>query len=86
MKEVIVSVQPFILNQQVYLFEGTNIVNHFEVPLKDLSEELVAFCYANDVMNVNLKGDAQFVAKVKQDAETKEMTQYSSHKLQINAI
>ena len=86
MKEVISSIQPFVLNQQVYIFEGTEIIDQFSARLMDLPENLIAYCYGNNITKISLKGDSHFVAKIKQDTEKREMTQYGESKLQINSI
>lgn len=86
MSEVVSVIQPFVLSQQVYVFEGQEIVRQFSTTLADMPQELIAFCHGNNIFDVSLRGDAQFVAKIKRDIESKEMAQYSVNQIRVNAV
>ena len=86
MKELIAMVQPFVFQQQVYVFEGDAILDQFETSMVEMPDALLDYCEKSRIVRVTLRGDSHFVAKIKQDIEKRELVQYGNNKLQINAL
>jgi hypothetical protein len=84
MKELIVTVKPFIFEQSVYLFEDGVLKMQVNAPMDDLAERTLAVAMFDEVETVVIKGNVDFSAKIKEEIRQKELAQYGMKKLTIH--
>jgi len=81
--EIVVTIQPFALQQDVYLFNGLELVNHVSTTLGDLTGTIISLSKESDAPYVLLKGEAHFAAKVKDEIEAQELTQFGLNSIVV---
>lgn len=75
MREMIIKIAPFVLNQTVYTIDkDTNEVTEDKVPQKDLAKFFSQ--HENDVDCIHIFGKEEFVRKIQEEC----MTKYSGNK------
>lgn len=83
MKSVISIIQPFDFKQKIYMFEDGDIILDVSVPMSDLPDRIVQICYQDEVIDVNLRGQIDYIAKLKEDIRAKELALYEKKNLEI---
>jgi len=83
MKSVISVIQPFDFKQKIYMFEDGDIILDVSVPMSDLPDRIVQICYQDEVIDVNLRGQIDYIAKLKEDIRAKELALYEKKNLEI---
>ena len=83
MKSVISVIQPFGFGQKIYMFEDGDIILDVSVPMSDLPDRIVQICYQDEVIDVNLRGQIDYIAKLKEDIRAKELALYEKKNLEI---
>ncbi|MDY0197662.1 MAG: hypothetical protein RBR68_07590 [Tenuifilaceae bacterium] len=83
MKSVISVIQPFDFGQKIYMFEDGDIILDVSVPMSDLPDRIVQICYQDEVIDVNLRGQIDYIAKLKEDIRAKELALYEKKNLEI---
>lgn len=83
MKSVISVIQPFDFGQKIYMFEDGDIILDVSVPMSDLPDRIVQICYQDEVIDVNLRGQIDYIAKLKEDIRARELALYEKKNLEI---
>jgi len=83
MKSVISVIQPFDFKQKIYMFEDGDVVLDVSVPMSDLPDRIVQICYQDGITDVNLRGQIDYVTKLKEDIRARELALYEKKNLEI---
>ena len=83
MKSVISVIQPFDFKQKIYMFEDGDIILDVSVPMSDLPERILQICYQDGITDVNLRGQVDYITKLKEDIRAKELALYEKKSLEI---
>lgn len=86
MKKIVMLVQPFVLNQTVYVYENNNKIDMFQVLNEDCAEELCKYSVANDVEEIDLTGAKKYAQGIQKAIEKEIATKYSYDKLTVKII
>jgi hypothetical protein len=83
MKSVISVIQPFDFKQKIYMFEDGDIILDVSVPMSDLPDRIVQICYQDEITDVNLRGQIDYITKLKEDIRARELALYEKKNLEI---
>lgn len=78
MKELIINITPFILTQNLFIFENGKLINAESFQLKDIAK--VVFSKDN-VEKVVLCGNRNYVEKFKKELQEEEIKKYNQNKI-----
>jgi hypothetical protein len=83
MKSVISVIQPFDFKQKIYMFEDGDIILDVSVPMSDLPDRIIQICYQDEITDVNLRGQIDYITKLKEDIRARELALYEKKNLEI---
>ena len=86
MKKIVSVIKPFIMNQNVFVYEDGNKVDVLSVPLNDIQDILVETATKYEVTDIELIGSKKYLNGIVNKIKETEMSQYNEHKLNINII
>ncbi len=86
MKKIVSVIKPFIVNQNVFVYEDGNKIDVLSVPLNDIQNILVNTATQYEVTDIELIGSKKYLNGIVNKIKETEMSQYNEHKLNINII
>lgn len=86
MKKIISVIKPFVVNQNVFVYEDGNKIDVLSVPLNDIQNILVNTATQYEVTDIELIGSKKYLNGIVNKIKETEMSQYNEHKLNINII
>ena len=86
MKKIVSVIKPFVINQNVFVYEDGNKVDVLSVPLNDIQNILVNTATQYEVTDIELIGSKKYLNGIVNKIKETEMSQYNEHKLNINII
>ena len=86
MKKIVSVIKPFVVNQNVFVYEDGNKIDVLSVPLNDIQNILVNTATQYEVTNIELIGSKKYLNGIVNKIKETEMSQYNEHKLNINII
>lgn len=86
MKKAFCYLQPFAAEQKIYVCEGKDIVAQYTVSIKGLPHTIRTMLELHDVQQLNLAGDKEYAAAIKNNLEEKNRAYYSAKHFTINII
>lgn len=86
MKKIVSVIKPFIINQNVFVYEDGNKIDVLSVPLNDIQNILVNTATQYEVTDIELIGSKKYLNGIVNKIKETEMSQYNEHKLNINII
>lgn len=86
MKKIVSVIKPFIMNQNVFVYEDGNKVDVLSVPLNDIQDILVETATKYEVTDIELIGSKKYLNGIVNKVRETEMSQYNEHKLNITII
>lgn len=86
MKKIISVIKPFVVNQNVFVYEDGNKIDVLSVPLNDIQNILVNAATQYEVTDIELIGSKKYLNGIVNKIKETEMSQYNEHKLNINII
>lgn len=86
MKKIVSVIKPFIVNQNVFVYEDGNKIDVVSVPLNDIQNILVNTATQYEVTNIELIGSKKYLNGIVNKIKETEISQYNEHKLNINII
>jgi hypothetical protein len=81
-KRIVVNLNLFIIQQSIYLPNGQICYGSFH----ELAEMIPALCYENEVYDVLVRGQNEYVKKLILDVEKQEISKYKDHKINIKGV
>lgn len=86
MKKIVSVIKPFVVNQNVFVYEDGNKIDVLSVPLNDIQDILVNTATQYEVTDIELIGSKKYLNGIVNKIKETEMSQYNEHKLNINII
>ena len=86
MKKIVSVIKPFIMNQNVFVYEDGNKVDVLSVPLNDIQDILVETATKYEVTDIELIGSKKYLNGIVNKVREIEMSQYNEHKLNITIV
>ncbi len=86
MKKIVSVIKPFIMNQNVFVYEDGNKVDVLSVPLNDIQDILVETATKYEVTDIELIGSKKYLNGIVNKVKETEMSQYNEHKLNITIV
>ena len=86
MKKIVSVIKPFVVNQNVFVYEDGNKIDVLSVPLNDIQNILVNTATQYKVTDIELIGSKKYLNGIVNKIKETEMSQYNEHKLNINII
>ena len=86
MKKIVSVIKPFVVNQNVFVYENGNKIDVLSVPLNDIQNILVNTATQYEVTDIELIGSKKYLNGIVNKVKETEMSQYNEHKLNINII
>ena len=86
MKKIVSVIKPFVVNQNVFVYEDGNKIDVVSVPLNDIQNILVNTATQYEVTDIELIGSKKDLNGIVNKIKETEMSQYNEHKLNINII
>ena len=86
MKKIVSVIKPFVVNQNVFVYEDGNKIDVSSVPLNDIQNILVNTATQYEVTDIELIGPKKYLNGIVNKIKETEMSQYNEHKLNINII
>jgi hypothetical protein len=65
------------------MFEDGDIILDVSVPMSDLPDRVVQICYQDEITDVNLRGQIDYITKLKEDIRARELALYEKKNLEI---
>ena len=86
MKKIVSVIKPFVVNQNVFVYEDGNKIDVLSVPLNDIQNILVNTATQYEVTDIELIGSKKYLNGIVNKIKETEMSQYNEHKLNITII
>ena len=86
MKKIVSVIKPFVVNQNVFVYEDGNKIDVLSVPLNDIQNILVNTAIQYEVTDIELIGSKKYLNGIVNKIKETEISQYNEHKLNINII
>lgn len=86
MKKIVSVIKPFVINQNVFVYEDGNKIDVLSVPLNNIQDILVETATKYEVTDIELVGSKKYLNGIVNKVKETEMSQYNEHKLNINII
>lgn len=86
MKKIVSVIKPFVVNQNVFVYEDGNKIDVLSVPLNDIQNILVNTATQYEVTDIELIGSKKYLNGIVNKIKETEISQYNEHKLNINII
>ena len=86
MKKIVSVIKPFVVNQNVFVYEDGNKIDVLSVPLNDIQNILVNTAIQYEVTDIELIGSKKYLNGIVNKIKETETSQYNEHKLNINII
>lgn len=86
MKKIVSVIKPFVVNQNVFVYEDGNKIDVLSVPLNDIQDILVETATKYEVTDIELIGSKKYLNGIVNKVRETEMSQYNEHKLNITIV
>ena len=86
MKKIVSVIKPFVVNQNVFVYEDGNKIDVVSVPLNDIQNILVNTATQYEVTDIELIGSKKYLNGIINKIKETEMSQYNEHKLNITIV
>lgn len=86
MKKIVSVIKPFIINQNVFVYEDGNKIDVISVPLDNIQDVLINTATKYEITDIELIGSKKYLNGIVNKIKETEMSQYNEHKLNINII
>lgn len=86
MKKIVSVIKPFVINQNIFVYEDGNKIDVVSVPLNDIQNILVNTATQYEVTDIELIGSKKYLNGIVNKIKETEISQYNEHKLNITII
>ena len=86
MKKIVSVIKPFVVNQNVFVYEDGNKIDVVSVPLNDIQNILVNTAIQYEVTDIELIGSKKYLNGIINKIKETEMSKYNEHKLNITIV
>lgn len=86
MKKIVSVIKPFIINQNIFVYEDGNKIDVLSVPLDDIQNILINTAIKYEVNDIELIGSKKYLNGIINKVQEEEIKQYNANKLNIKII
>ena len=86
MKKIVSVIKPFIINQNVFVYEDGNKIDVLSVPLDNIQNILINIAIKYEVNDIELIGSKKYLNGIINKVQEEEIKQYNANKLNIKII
>ncbi len=86
MKKIVSVIKPFIINQNVFVYEDGNKIDVLSVPLDNIQNILINTAIKYEVNDIELIGSKKYLNGIINKVQEEEIKQYNANKLNIKII
>lgn len=86
MKKIVSVIKPFVINQNVFVYEDGNKIDVLSVPLNDIQNILINTAIKYEVNDIELIGSKKYLNGIINKVQEEEIKQYNANKLNIKII
>lgn len=86
MKKIVSVIKPFIINQNVFVYEDGNKIDVLSVPLDNIQKILINTAIKYEVNDIELIGSKKYLNGIINKVQEEEIKQYNANKLNIKII
>ena len=81
MTKIVCDINPNLGAQHLYYYEDGKLTSEENIALSDLVDYLIATCYSDNIYNIHLFGNWQFLEGIVEQISIEEQTKYNTHKI-----
>jgi len=85
-KKIVSVIKPFIINQNVFVYEDGNKIDVLSVPLDNIQNILINTAIKYEVNDIELIGSKKYLNGIINKVQEEEIKQYNANKLNIKII
>lgn len=86
MKKIVSVIKPFVINQNIFVYEDGNKIDVISVPLDNIQDVLINTATKYEITDIELIGSKKYLNGIVNKIKETEISQYNEHKLNINII
>ena len=86
MKKIVSVIKPFVINQNIFVYEDGNKIDVLSAPLADIQKIIVNTAIKYELNDVELLGSKKYLTGIVNKIKEVEISQYKENKLNINII
>ena len=86
MKKIVSIIKPFVINQNVFVYEDGNKIDVISVSLNDIQDILINTAEKYDATDIELIGSKKYINGIVNKIRETEINQYNENKLNIKII
>ena len=86
MKKIVSVIKPFIINQNVFVYEDGNKIDVLSVPLDNIQNILINTAIKYEVNDIELIGSKKYLNGIINKVQKEEIKEYNANKLNIKII
>ncbi len=86
MKKIVSIIKPFILNQNIFVYEDGNKIDVVSVELDNVPNTIIETATKYNAKEVQLIGSKNFSKGIKEKIELAEITKYGKNELEIKLV
>lgn len=86
MKKIVSVIKPFIINQNIFVYEDGNKIDVLSVPLNDIQNILINTATKYEISDIELIGSKKYLNGIINKIQEEEVKQYNKNKLNIKII
>ena len=86
MKKIVSVIKPFIINQNIFVYEDGNKIDALSVPLEDIQNIIFNTAIKYETNSIELIGSKKYINGIVNKIREIEITQYNEEKLNITII
>ena len=86
MKKIMSVIKPFILEQNVIVYEDGNKLDVISCTINDMPEAMLQLAKQYDLNNIELAGPVSYLKGIQKQIQELEMSTYSTNNIEIKLI
>lgn len=86
MKKIVSVIKPFVINQNVFVYEDGNKIDVLSVPLDNIQNILINTAIKYEINDIELVGSKKYLNGIINKVKEEEIKQYNANKLNIKII
>ena len=81
MTKIVCNIDPGLGLQHIYYYEDDKKVSEESIAFSDLVNYLIATCYQDNIYNIHLLGNWQYLQGIIEEISIEEMSKFNTHKI-----
>ena len=86
MKKIVAVIKPFVIQQNIFVYEDGNKIDVLTSPLNDIQNTLIETADKYQIENIDILGSKKYYKVIVNKIKELELTKYNENKLIINLI